>query len=207
MTNDKPMLAVGSPAKADNGIGEIAVAIYSLKKRLYTVRIITMESAQIRSEPNSVTAHRGMLSKRLTSSIRAAICSGSSTGVVVVNPDAPMIVLTAPWHILNRVFVICRLYVMAALAQAKRTNTLNAASGRFNSAKDPQDFMTPITKNSVRSAYAMARSAPLTEIIAYQMAPPRKSSGAVVISVHISFSLSFHVARAEFRLSITKFPI
>ena len=166
-----------------------------------------MDSAQISSDPNRVTAHRGMLSSRDISSMRVAICSGSSVGVVVVSPDAPTMVFTAPCAILNREFVICKLYVMAALAQANRTKTLNAASGRFSSAKEPQVFMTPITKNSVKSAYAMALSAPLTEIMVYQMAPPRKSSGAVVISDHISDSLSFHVARAEFRLSITKFPI
>ena len=45
----------------------------------------------------------------------------------------------------------------------------------------------------------MARSAVLMPSTTYHMEPPRKSSGAVVISVQISVMRSFQVPRAEFR--------
>ena len=38
----------------------------------------------------------------------------------------------------------------------------------------------------------------------YQMAPPRKSSGAVVMSCQISVNFSFHVDSEELRVSMIK---
>jgi len=84
---------------------------------------------------------------------------------------------------------------------------LNATSGRFSSVKLPQVFMTPITKNSTNSAYAIAFSASLIPTITFQIPPPLKFSGLVVNSVQISDSLLFHVSSEELRLSMIQFPL
>lgn len=67
--------------------------------------------------------------------------------------------------------------------------------------------MTPITKNSTRSAYAIAFKASLIPTITFQIPPPLKFSGLVVNSVQISDSLLFHVSSEELRLSMIQFPL
>ena len=76
-----------------------------------------------------------------------------------------------------------------------------------DSVKLPQVFMTPITKNSTRSAYAITFSASLMPTITFQIPPPLKFSGLVVNSVQISVSFPFHVSRDELRLSMIQFPL
>ena len=53
-----------SPAAAASGIGEMAVYIYNLKNLPYTVKIITNDSIVINIDPNSVTAHKGIDSRK-----------------------------------------------------------------------------------------------------------------------------------------------
>ncbi len=79
-------MLVGSPAKVDMGMGAIAVYIYNLNRRLYTVRIMMNDSTVMNRPPSRVTAHRGMLSQKPTLLILSMISCGS---VVPLLPDRP----------------------------------------------------------------------------------------------------------------------
>jgi glutamate racemase len=72
---------LGSPAKLDSGIGAMAVYIYILKKRPYTERIMMNDSTQMNSPPMSVTAHRGIDSKKPQSSTAVTISCESTVAV------------------------------------------------------------------------------------------------------------------------------
>lgn len=91
-----PTLWEGSPAKVDKGMGAMAVYMYSLKKRPYTVMIIMNDSTQINSPPMSVTAHRGMDSKNPASSTAVMISVGSTVSCGAPNPPAVMMEDTTP---------------------------------------------------------------------------------------------------------------
>ena len=99
-----------------------------------------------------------------------------------------------------------RPYPTAAFASTKRMNILNAASGRFRSARLEQVLTTPTAKNKTSRPYPMAFRAPLMSSMTCQIPPPLKVAGSWVSSVQISASLSFHVSSAEFKLSIIQFP-
>ena len=90
------MFCVGSPAKAERGTGASAVYIYILKKRPYTLRIITKDSTQMNRPPISVTAHNGMDSKKPQSSTAVMISCGSTVACGLPNPAEFIIVLTTP---------------------------------------------------------------------------------------------------------------
>ena len=90
------MFCVGSPAKLESGTGAIAVYIYILKNRPYTLKIITKLSTQMNNPPISVTAHKGILSKKPQSSIAVTISCGNIVACGVPNPAEFMIVLTTP---------------------------------------------------------------------------------------------------------------
>lgn len=96
------MLLEGCPAKLARGMGAIAVAMKTLKNRLYTVRIITRDSTQMNREPKRVTAHRGILSRKPTSSMTATISSGRAVAVAPVRPEEDRMVSTIPWATRNR---------------------------------------------------------------------------------------------------------
>ena len=76
--------------------------MYSFRNLLYTVRIITRDSTQMNREPSRVTAHRGMLSRKPTSSIIATISSGSSAAADPAMPEEDRMVSTIPWATRNR---------------------------------------------------------------------------------------------------------
>ena len=67
---------------------------------------MTVDSAQISRQPSRVTTQRGMLSSRPTSSMSSAIRSGSSTGMVSVSPEEPIMVETMPWAIWKNAVVM-----------------------------------------------------------------------------------------------------
>ncbi len=74
----------------------IAVVIKSLKKREYTARIITRDSGQMNRDPSKVTAHRGVLSRKLTSSRIMTISPGRPEEDSTVRPEASIMVFTIP---------------------------------------------------------------------------------------------------------------
>ena len=130
--------------------------------------------------------------------------------VVAVSADSPedvMMVEIIPWATWNSADISSMPWVTAAWASTKRMKHLNTISGFFNSVNDPQVLTMPITKNSTNRAQPIAWSAPLMPVITVQTAPPLKSSGVVLTSVHISASLLFQVPRAELRLSTIQFPL
>ena len=89
-------MLVGSPAKLDMGIGAIAVYMYNLNIRLYTVRIIMNASTVMNRLPSRVTAHRGMLSQKPTVLILSIISCGSVAPLLPDRPDCEMMVATIP---------------------------------------------------------------------------------------------------------------
>ena len=148
------------------------------------------------SPPIKVTAHNGMLSKKPQSSTAVTISAGSTVSCAAPKPAAFMMVEISPCTMLNRAIISSKPYVTAALARAKRINTLRACSGRFSSAKEPQVFITPTTKNKTSSASPMACTAPWMPTITFQIVPPLNCSGDCVMSCQISASFSFHVSSA-----------
>ena len=74
----------------------MAVYIYSLKKRPYTVIIMMKDSTQINRPPIRVTAHSGMDSKNPASSTAVTISVGSTVGDGVPKPPAVMMEETTP---------------------------------------------------------------------------------------------------------------
>ena len=77
-------------------MGAMAVAIYSLKNRLYTVRIRMRDMAQMNRLPSRVTAHRGMDSKKPTFSMVLTMLSGRAASVTADRPEAPIMDEIAP---------------------------------------------------------------------------------------------------------------
>ena len=180
-------------------MGAMAVYIYSLNILPYTVRIMIKDSTVIRRLPSSVTIHKGMDSSIPTDSIFSTISAGSSVTPPFVIPDCAMIVDTIPCTMENRAVINSMPYMMAPCASANRIKALRACSGFFMSVKLPQVFTIPAAKNSTKSPYPMAVSAPLIPVMTLQIVPPLKDSGLWVRSVQISASFSFHVDNAEFR--------
>ena len=161
---------------------------------------MTSDSTQINNDPSRVMAHRGMLSRKPTSSMMVTISAGSVVAVSADSPEAVMMVEIIPWATWNSADISSMPWVTATWASTKRIKHLNTISGFFNSVKLEHVFTMPITKNSTSRAQPMAWSAPLMPVITVQTAPPLKFSGVVLTSVQISASLSFQVPRAEFRL-------
>ena len=126
---------------------------------------------------------------------------------MAVRPDESMIVVTIPWATRKAPVISSMPQVTAACASTKRMKHLNASSGFFISAKLPQVFTIPMTKNSTNSAYPTAFSPSLMLTMTAQIPPPLKDSGDVVMSCQISESRSFHISSAEFRLSTIQFPL
>ena len=133
-------------------MGAIAVYIYSLKNRPYTVKIIMKESTHTNRPPIKVTAHNGIDSKNPQSSIAVIMSAGRTVGDGVPKPAADMILEMIPCTMDSSAIINSKPWVISPFARAKRTKTFSAASGRFRSAKLPQVFTTPITKNSTSSA-------------------------------------------------------
>ena len=133
-------------------MGAMAVAIKSLKKREYTVRIITRDSTQMNRDPRRVMAHRGILSRKLTSSMIVTISSGRLEADSAVRPEASMIEDTIPWPTVNRAVISSMPWDTAAWAKAKRTKHFSTCSGFRNSVKLPQVLTTPITKKITNKA-------------------------------------------------------
>ena len=136
-----------------------------------------------------------------------AISSGSAVADMAVRPAESMIVVAMPWATRKAPVISSMPQVTAACASTKRMKHLNASSGFFISAKLPQVFTMPITKNSTSSAYPTAFNPPLIPTMTFQIPPPLKFSGDVVMSCQISSSLPFHISSAEFRLSMIQFPL
>ena len=78
------------------GMGAIAVYIYNLNRRLYTVRIMMNASTVMNRPPSRVTAHRGMLSQKPTLLILSMISCGSVVPLLPDRPDLVMMVETIP---------------------------------------------------------------------------------------------------------------
>ena len=78
------------------GIGAIAVYIYNLNRRLYTVRIIINASTVMNRPPSRVTAHKGMLSQNPTLLILSMISCGSVVPLLPDSPDFVIMVETIP---------------------------------------------------------------------------------------------------------------
>ena len=93
-----------------------------------------------------MTAHRGMLSRKLTSSMIVTISSGKVVSARADRPDAPIMVFTIPWPTVKRAVISSMPWDTAAWARAKRTKHFSTCSGFRNSVKLPQVFTTPITK-------------------------------------------------------------
>ena len=102
MIKDLPTFCEGSPAKVESGTGARAVYIYSLKNLPYTVIIRIKDITVMNRPPMSVTAHRGMLSKKPQLSMVSTISCGKVVFCAVVNPAAVIIVPIIPCTILNR---------------------------------------------------------------------------------------------------------
>ena len=168
---------------------------------------MTRESTQIKSEPSSVTAQRGMESIKPTSSMTLTSSSGNVVADIAVSPEESMMVVTMPWATRNAPVISSMPHDTAACASTKRMKHLKATSGFFISVKLPQVLTTPITKNSTNSAYPTAFNPSLMFTMTFQTPPPLKDSGEVLISCQISASLPFHISSAEFKLSTIQFPL
>ena len=111
-------------------------------------------------------------------------------------PATVMIELIMPCTILSSAIISSMPWVTTPFAMANRTNSLTACSGFFTSAKLPQVFITPTTKNKTSRAYPMACTAPWTLCMTAQMEPPLKVSGDCVRSCQISASFPDHISSA-----------
>ena len=100
--NDLPTFWLGSPAKVERGTGARAVYIYSLKNLPYTVIIRIKDIMVINRPPISVTAHKGILSKKPQLSMVSTISCGKVVCCAEENPAAVIIVEIVPFTILNR---------------------------------------------------------------------------------------------------------
>ena len=100
-----PTLWLGSPANEDSGTGAMAVYKYSLKNLPYTDIIIMNDNTVMNSPPISVTAQRGMLSKKPQSSTAVTISCGSTVFCAEPKPAAFMIAEITPCTILNRAII------------------------------------------------------------------------------------------------------
>ena len=77
-------------------MGAMAVYMYSLNSRLYTVRIIMKASTVMNSPPSRVTTHKGMDSRNPTSLIMSTISWGKVVLPPVVTPASAMMEDTMP---------------------------------------------------------------------------------------------------------------
>ena len=87
------------------------------------------DSIVINILPSRVTAHRGMLSKKPTSSIAVMIVSGSTVSVAVPTPTVVMIVLVIPCTMSKIANMNSMPYTTRPRAMAKRMNNFAACSG------------------------------------------------------------------------------
>ena len=158
-------------------------------------------------DPSRVMAHRGMLSKKPTSSMMVTISLGRVVSVSADKPEASMMVEIMPCATLKSAVISSMPWVTAAWASTKRIKHLNTISGFFNSVKLEHVFTIPMTKNSTSRAQPIAWSAPLMPWMTVQTPPPLKFSGVVLRSCQISASFPFQVPRAELRLSTIQFPL
>ena len=165
------------------------------------------DSTVINNPPISVTAHKGILSKNPQSSMVVTISAGKVVCSGVPNPAAFIMVEIVPCTILNKASISSIPYVITPFASAKRTKSFSACSGFFTSVKLPQVFTIPITKNNTSKASPIAWTAPLMSTITFQIFPPLKFCGVVVMSVHISDSFSFQVSRAFSRFWTTQLSL
>ena len=101
-----------------------------------------------------------MLSKKLQASTACIISFGKTVCVVPPSPADVIIVLAIPCTILNIAIINSKPYVTIAFAIAKRIKSFNACYGFLTSAKLPQVFITPITKNNTNNASPIACIAP-----------------------------------------------
>lgn len=108
-------------------MGARAVAIKILKKRPYTVSIMTRDSAQIKRLPKSVTIQRGMLSQKPTLVIASITVCGRSVAISGVRPEYDIMVDIAPCAISKTISKISMQKVIAASAKAKRMKSFKAA--------------------------------------------------------------------------------
>jgi hypothetical protein len=99
------MLCVGSPAKEARGTGAIAVYIYSLKNRPYTVIIMMKLSTVMNRPPSSVTAHKGIDAKKPVLLIASFMLSGSTVLFAPANPAAVIIRAIKPCTILKSAII------------------------------------------------------------------------------------------------------
>ena len=115
----------------------------------YTVRIMRKDSTVINRLPSSVTAQSGMESQKLTALILSTISDGRAAPLV--RPPAAVTVEIVPCATEKIAIMRSSPYPTAALASTKRTKSLTAASGRFNSVRLPHVLTTPAAKNSTSS--------------------------------------------------------
>jgi hypothetical protein len=161
------------------------------------------DSTVINRPPKSVTAHNGILSKNPVLLIAVTISAGSTAGEELLPiPDEFIIVDINPCTMLSSAIISSSPYTTAALAIAKRMNTLIATSGRFISANEPIVFITPTTKNSTNRARPIALTAPCIFTITFHTAPPLNVSGDCVSRLHNSPSFVFQTRSACSKLSI-----
>ena len=152
---------MGSPANVDMGMGAIAVYIYNLNRRLYTVRIMMNASTVMNRPPSRVTAHRGMLSQKPTLLILSMISCGSRRSAASRQAGLGNDGGNHPLNDFENGQHEVEAYPTAAFASTKRMNILNAASGRFRSARLEQVLTTPTAKNKTSRPYPMAFRAPV----------------------------------------------
>ena len=73
---------------------------------MYTVIIITKDSAVMNTLPKIVTSHSGILARKPTSSMAVLISSGSVTDAPVRLPRLPATVLTIPPQMVKSVVIM-----------------------------------------------------------------------------------------------------
>ena len=92
-------------------------------------------------------------------------------------------------------------YVIATFAAQKRIKCFKAYSGRWKSRNDAVDLNMLIAKKRTNKPSPIAWSPPFMPEMTFQIAPPLKFCGEVVINDHISVILSFQVENAFSRLA------
>ena len=81
------------------------------------------------SDPSRVTAHRGMLSRKPTSSMMETISAGSVVAAKADRPEDAMMEDTIPWPMVNSAVISSIPLETAAWARMKRTKHLIVCSG------------------------------------------------------------------------------
>ncbi len=152
----------------------------------------------------SVTAQSGIHSKKLQLSIATIISGGNVDCISPPIPTLSIIVCISPCVILNTANINSNPYVTTVFVNINLINNFSTCSGFFTSANEEQVFIIPNKKNNTSKANPIACIAPFIFTTIFHIEPPLKFSGVCVISVHISFSFSFHTLNAYCKFPTTQ---